>query len=175
MRILLSIILVLIICGLLIGAFINNLWRFMPEFYYLDTIITVPLFVQLVFVLSAMLLGLLIILKKIKHLAFIFAFIIFSLFSIASWYQFNLSNRLNSFIVSLSPFYHKEISFNIIKKVKIDKKKIHFLTTSGSLSVHTGLFPLGLNDETIWKKLIDFGNCVQKNGDQCREIDFAWP
>ena len=155
---------------------LNNLWRFMPEFHGLDVIFSVPLSLQVVFFVVSIFLGLVLYVKngssKLK-ISLLFGFTL--ILSIASWYQIIFSNNTNSLTVELYPFYQREVKFDIITTIKIEDRKMTLMTDSKILAIYTGFYPLGLNNDLLRKTLVSHGNCVQRSGNQCIEVEFASP
>jgi hypothetical protein len=164
----------LVIFGFFCGILLNNLWRFMPEFHHLDTIFCVPLYVQIVLLIISISLGLLLC-RKNGSLKVLPLFMLMLIFSMASWYQVNLSNSINSFNISLHPFYKKEVKFDTITTIKMENHKILLKTKSKTHPILTGLYPFGLNRNTLREALNSYGNCVRKHDNRCAEIEFAWP
>lgn len=166
----------LIVCGLLAGIILNSLWRFMPEFHDLDTIFSVPLYVQVIFLILNIALGVLLC-RNNTSLKSSLVYILTIGLCIASWYQVVLSNRLNSFTISLYPFYHSEIKFDVIEAIKVEGNMVILITKSETKiqTIYTGLYPLGLNQNELQTTLASYGNCAQKEAEQCKEFEFHWP
>jgi len=166
----------LFIFGLSSGFLLNNLWRLMPEFHTLNIVFTVPLYIQITLLVISISLGLGSYVKngssKLKILPwFIFTFVL----AITSWYQIILSNNVNSFTVELYPFYQCKVKFDTITTVKIEDRKITLMADSKTLTIYTGFYPFGLNHDLLRETLIHHGNCIQRRGNQCIEIEFASP
>lgn len=166
----------LIILGFASGIMMSNIWRFMPEFHYLDTIFSVPLYVQIVLLIIIIILGVFIC-RKNGRLWLLPVFILMLILSTASWYQVNISNSLNAFTFSLYPFYNKAVTFDAISTIKIKNHEFLLLTASNqTYYIRTGLYPFGLNHKKLIETLNRYGNCVHKGADgQCVEIEFEWP
>ncbi len=160
--------------GLLTGTIFNSLWWFLPEFHHLDAIFTVPLSLQVVFLASSIFSGLLL-LRKQSHWSILPVFIFTIITLIPSWYQVNLSNSLNSLNISIFPIYEKKITFDKIRKIKIEGHKVLIIGPSETHTVYTGWFPFGLNLEALKKELASYGNCEYTSNTECLEFDFEWP
>lgn len=164
----------LLCVGCSCGFLLNNLWRVMPEFHHLDVFFCIPLYVQITLLLISISFGLLLSRKKSNLL--IFTLFFFSLFlSIASWYHVNVSNSTNSFSITLLPLYEQKVKFDAIQTVTFAKYRIILKTTPGIYSVRTGLYPFGLNSDSLKETLLGYGNCVRKSDNRCIEMEFAWP
>lgn len=166
----------LIIMALVGGAILNNIWRLTPEFHELDAIFNVPLYVQIILIFTTIFIGFLIFGKKGKiwHIP---VFIIISILLMASWYNVNISNSINSFIIRIDPFYKKILKFDDVGAIRFSKYKILLLTKSKkAYPIVTGVYPIGLNRKMMDEALNGFGNCIRKMEDgRCRKIEFEWP
>lgn len=166
----------MIILGFFSGTIFNNIWRLIPEFHQLDSIFSVPLYVQIVLLLTIIFIGLLLS-KKSWNLWFLPAFSTMLILLMASWYHLNISNSTNSFTINLYPFYKKEVKLDKVATIKIMDHKILVLTKfNATHHIITGSYPFGLNTNQLNETLNSFGNCVDKRDDgRCIEIKFAWP
>ncbi|MFC1749477.1 hypothetical protein ACFL2V_11800 [Pseudomonadota bacterium] len=161
----------LLITGLAYGALMNSLWRMMPEFHELDTIITIPPYMQIALPFITIILGLSLC-KKSSHFRALPLFALALILTITSWYQVSLSSRTKTLTVDLFPFYNKEIKLKTIKTVKIDNRKIIIETTSTPFAIHTGIHPFGLNLSQLNRAFSDYGRCVHKVNNNCIEFGF---
>ncbi len=148
----------------------------MPEFHTLDIIFSVPLYIQITLFVTSLSLGLGFYVKNGSPKLKIFPWFIFTfVLAITSWYQLTLSNNVNSFTVELYPFYQREIKFNAITTVKMEDRKMTLITDSEILTIYTGFYPFGLNHGLLRETLVHHGNCVQRRGGQCIEIELVSP
>lgn len=145
----------------------------MPEFNTLDSIFPIPAYLQMLFLILAIGAGWLFYKKASVFRGALF--MVFSVSVILSGYKVVISNGVNSVTSELYPFYHKEIKFGAIKRIRMDEHTITILTASGNATLHTGFYPLGLDTTAIWDTLQEQGNCLDKIDNQCAEIQFASP
>jgi hypothetical protein len=173
MRVLSLLLLSFVFIGLIAGLFFNNLWRFMPEYNTLDSIFSVPLYLQILLLALSITTGLFLY-KKINTF-FLSIFFIFSVLTVLSWYNVVISNATNSLVAEIFPFYTKEIKFSSINRIKATGRTFTIFDTLRDTTIYTGFYPFGLDHTAIWDTLQIQGNCLDKINNQCIEIEFVSP
>jgi len=145
----------------------------MPEFHTLDSIFSIPLYLQIICLLLGIVAGL--VFYKKNNIASLAIFFVLAGLGIVSWHTVVVSNSKNSFSDELYPFYHREIKFNAVKRIKIEGHRLTISGPSGEFSFYTGYYPLGLDRTAVWDTVQKQGNCLNKSNNQCVEIQFVSP
>jgi len=174
MKLLSYTILGLVLTALITISAINNLWRFLPEFNQLTTIFHIPLYIQVTSFIVA-LVSTFFLLKKWILWASIPITILSIILTILSSYHLTISNSVNSFSLTLYPFYEKEFSFEAIKTIKFEQSKLLITTDSESYPIYTGIPPFTINQKAIWNALSSYGDCTNQLDNHCIQINFLWP
>lgn len=153
---------------LVIGFGLANLWRFLPEFNYLEKTWSTPVMTQVAILIIS---GLYIIFSNKLHW---YVILPIALFSTGSWYSITFSESTNSITSRLGPVPLQESQYKNITSISLHNYSMS-VHENTSRSFSLGVYPFGINSSALREYLLENNQCLSGSASNCNHISFEWP